>query len=314
MLPELYIHSFCAISPAGMLNASSHSSAAQTAQGPKAACKEPDYKELIPPMQLRRMSKPVRTGVAAAKLCMKTYSDFMPASIHVGTAYGMLDDSENFLRRMMDQDEQMLNPTAFIQSTHNTVSGQIALSVGCTAHNMTYVHRAHSFENALLDAALMLPELDEDALMLTGAVEECTNTSFAVLERFGVYNEHQAAGEGAVFFCMSGSHREDSVACLQHVEMFNAADDDTANVLLDALLNRYNAEEHDLFLQSGDATHAAFKDTEDYSRYCGKYATMSAWGLAYACLRLRESGLKRCWLLTRFGNQYSLTVLHNPGT
>ena len=57
-----------------------------------------------------------------------------------------------FLRKMIEFEEKMLSPTAFIQSTHNTVGAQIALLLKCHHYNNTIVHRAFSFENALTEA------------------------------------------------------------------------------------------------------------------------------------------------------------------
>ncbi len=137
----MYINSFCSITPAGVITSEDQVTDLNVLTGTRASCVEPDYKDLIPPMQLRRMTKPVRTGVAAAKLCLQAAGVSLPDAIHAGTAFGMLQDSEHFLQKLIVQEEQALAPTAFIQSTHNTVAGQIALSLGCYGHNMTYVHK-----------------------------------------------------------------------------------------------------------------------------------------------------------------------------
>lgn len=283
-------------------------------QGLRVAVAEPDYKDLIPAMQLRRMTKPIRIGIAAARLCMQSNGNFMPGSIHIGTAYGMLEDSENFLKKILEQDEQMLNPTAFIQSTHNTVSGQIALSIGCTAHNMTFVHKAHSFENALLDASLCLKKMDENENILVGAVEECTDTSYEILKRFGIYDEGaNIAGEGATFFGISKNKLHQSIAEIKAFEMFKAAD----IPMLEATVNRFmensgvtgNVAINDLLIKTTDNNDPIFTAAESYQQYSGKYATMSAFGLAYACLKLKESGKEYCWLLNGFGNHYSIMLL-----
>ena len=58
----------------------------------------------------------------------------------------------------MDNREQMLNPTAFIQSTFNTVGAQLALLLKIHAYNVTYVHRGLSFESALIDGIISIAE------------------------------------------------------------------------------------------------------------------------------------------------------------
>jgi len=306
----MYINSFSGITPAGIINPYTTAKELQPLTGAKVPAVEPDYKDLIPPMQIRRMSKPIRIGVAAAKLCMQSHHNFMPRSIHVGTAYGMLDDSEIFLKKILEQEEQLLNPTAFIQSTHNTVSGQIALSIGCTAHNMTFVHNAHSFENALLDASLFLNELGDDDNILVGAVEECTDTSYEILKRFGIYDDTNIAGEGAVFFALSKGRQEGSIAKIETFEMFKAKDTTALEKAVNNFREKHGSSDGDLFINGTDANlEPMFNEAENYQPYSGKYATMAGFGLAYACLRLRESGKKRCFLLNGFGNNYSLILL-----
>ena len=44
------------------------------------------------------------------------------------------------MNALMDNREQMRNPTAFIQSTFNTVGAQLALLLKIHAYNVTYVH------------------------------------------------------------------------------------------------------------------------------------------------------------------------------
>lgn len=50
------------------------------------------------------------------------------------------------MNALMDNREQMLNPTAFIQSTFNTVGAQLALLLKIHAYNVTYVHRGLSLK------------------------------------------------------------------------------------------------------------------------------------------------------------------------
>jgi hypothetical protein len=308
----MYINSFCSISPAGVLTPDTVLSSLQQVNGTIAYCQEPDYKDIIPPMQLRRMTKPVRTGVAAAKMCMQNISENMPASIHVGTAYGMLQDSENFLQKMIVQEEQMLNPTAFIQSTHNTVAGQIALSMGCLAHNMTFVHKAHSFESALLDAELMP---DQEGQILTGAVDELTQTSYAILERFGVYNDQNTAGEGATFFLLSNEKKEHSIAQLTAFDMFIADSTEHAEEKVIAFCNQHNLKiaEEDLVLTGtqDEFTPQAFKANKsiDFKQYCGEFPTAAAFAMAMASLYLKEEKTNRCWILNASGKHYSIYCL-----
>ena len=165
---------------------------------------EPDYDRFVDSKMIRRMSRIVKMGVAAAMTCLRNGGVENPAAILTATAYGCLEDSSSFLRRMIEFEEKMLSPTAFIQSTHNTVGAQIALLLKCHNYNNTIVHRAFSFENALTEASLILQE--GTGPVLIGAVDEITEDRHTILSRFGLYkNTGEAAGISPVkelhFFC-----------------------------------------------------------------------------------------------------------------
>ena len=76
---------------------------------------EPDYKPFISPTASRRMAKGVKMGVATATEALKQAQIAMPEAILVGTGMGCLQDSEKFLKGILDNQEQYLTPTAFIQ-------------------------------------------------------------------------------------------------------------------------------------------------------------------------------------------------------
>ncbi len=316
----MYINSICSISAAGTITDKEALPALLSTNENRKQCIEPDYKDLIPPMQLRRMSKPVRTGVAAAKICLGEERNL--TAINIGTAYGMLQDSENFLDKMISQEEQMLNPTAFIQSTHNTVSGQIALGIQCNAHNMTFVHKGHSVESALLDAQLIL-EQQPASQILIGAVDECTDTSFEILKQFDIYNDEVAAGEGAHFLLLSGEKKESSIANLVAFEMFRANDIANVELHLQTFLanNNIAPQATDLVVlgNNGNAKDAAiyqsitatfFEENEivNYKEYSGEYPTAVGFALSLAALEVKDK-YDCVWVINNFGSHWSVYCL-----
>ena len=117
-----------------------------------------DIKELIPEMNLRRrMSRVVKSGVAAGIESLLEFGDRAAVeAVVTATGLGCIADSEKFLDSLIANEERMLNPTPFIQSTFNTVGAQIALLRGLHCYNTTYANRWTSFENALTDAALRI--------------------------------------------------------------------------------------------------------------------------------------------------------------
>jgi len=115
--------------------------------GNRLACIEPDYKTFIDAKLIRRMSRIIRMGVAAAMECLQEAGVKVPDAIITGTAYGCLEDTGLFLTKMVQYNEELLTPTAFIQSTHNTIGAQIGLMLQCNNYNNAFVHRGFCLES-----------------------------------------------------------------------------------------------------------------------------------------------------------------------
>ena len=109
------------------------------------------------------MSRIVKMGVFAALSCLRNAEVEIPDAIIAGTGLGCLEDTEKFLGSMYTSEEKLLNPTPFIQSTHNTVAGAIALAIKCHGYNATYTHRGFSFESALIDALMQIHDKSRHA-------------------------------------------------------------------------------------------------------------------------------------------------------
>ena len=123
--------------------------------GNRMMCIEPDYAPYFDAGSLRRMSRVVKFSAAAALIALKDSGITQLDAITTGTGYGLLENSEKFLKSMAESTGPVLSPTSFIQSTHNTVGATIALITGCNAHNNTFSHKGFSFESALIDARPM---------------------------------------------------------------------------------------------------------------------------------------------------------------
>src|SRR5512138_2781239 len=95
-------------------------------QEPYVRCLDPDFKNFISPIDARRMSKLIKRAIITAKTCIAESGIDMPDAIISGTGLGSIDDTEKFLSAMIENNEKFLQPTYFIQSTHNTISSQIA--------------------------------------------------------------------------------------------------------------------------------------------------------------------------------------------
>lgn len=188
------------------------------------------YKNYIDANILRRMSRILRMGVACAKESLRTVHDsdayLQPEAIVVGTGLGCLMDTEKFLDTALTV-EGMLPPTSFIQSTHNTIAGQISLSLGNHAYNMTHTQNFVSFEHAMLDGILCLEEGSGDVLV--GGADERIMLLDMVAENFGFPEVPLASGVS--FFRLSSSPDEHSLACVLDVEVITGGKDPKENLI-----------------------------------------------------------------------------------
>ncbi len=190
---------------------------------------EPSYKEFIAPNLLRRMGRAIKMGVATANLAINQAGIKNVDAIITGTGLGCFEDSERFLLAMLNNDEQFLTPTSFIQSTHNTVGSQIALIMKCHKYNYTYVHRGFSFESTLQDALMLFAEGKETALV--GGIEEHTPNFVVLNRRANKFKNFDSAmpfwksttkgvqmSEGAAFFALSKHKTEKSLSCIAGIQ------------------------------------------------------------------------------------------------
>ena len=276
--------------------------------GNRLACIEPDYKEFIDPKQIRRMSRIIRMGVAAAMECLQEAGIKVPDAIVTGTGYGCLEDTNSFLSKMVEFNEELLTPTAFIQSTHNTIGAQIGLLLQCNNYNNAFVHRGFSFESALLDGMMLLKE-NEASNVLVGAIDEITNSSHAILNRLGLYKQGPVsnldiyktqtkgtiAGEGAAFFLLANEPSATDYAKLGGLHTFYkpAGIKEIEKQIL-SFLQGHSISINDIDMiitgKNGDTrsdkvysqlakTVFNNKDTINFKNLCGEYPTASAFAM-----------------------------------
>lgn len=198
----------------------------ETSEG-KVAAKHPNYRDIISPAAARRMAPAVKMGVAAAAKALQEAGVEQPEAIITGSGMGCMQDTEKFLNALLENHEEFLTPTAFIQSTHNTVGGQIALGLKCNSYNNTYVHGSLSFESAMQDAQLTIQE-GSATPVLVGGVDEL-GTEFvhyvALKEQQEAYPKKVPSAEGAAFFVMSGHPKEEAV-CLKEMQSYRVVSED----------------------------------------------------------------------------------------
>ena len=115
-----------------------------------------DYKEYISPKEGRRMGKLMKAATLTSLMALREAGIECPDAIITATANGMLETSEKFLVDMVDNGEETLSPTLFMQSTHNTIGSAIAIRTQCHGYNITYTQGKDSMKWALRDAERLI--------------------------------------------------------------------------------------------------------------------------------------------------------------
>lgn len=301
--------------------------------------KKPDYKKYIIPSMIRRMSIGVKMGVVASSIALKEANIEIPEAIVTGSGMGCLRDSEKFLSNILDNDEQFLTPTAFIQSTHNTVGAQVALGLGCKAYNVTYVHDATSFETSLIDAMMMMDEGESNVLV--GGVDEIGNHTTKLHQLInlakneesfenGILNSNTKGAvysEGAQFFVLENEKKSNTYAKLLDVTHFNDLEKIEVTKKLGLFLknNEVSISEIDAVLLglNGDVVYDDYyKNLQNgllknipqvaYKQFSGEYNTASAFGTWVACSVLKNQLIPTGFLLNSIDKKsYKNVLLYN---
>lgn len=237
---------------------------------------EPDYRQFIPPTLLRRMSKVIRLGVTPG---LKMPESNHVKGIIVGTGVGCFDNSIQFSKKYIHGQEGLLSPTDFIQSTDNTIAGQLGLILKNNGYNITWTHKGIAFENALIDAMLLCNE--ETCTVLVGGVDE----HISLFE-----SEHSThdkwAGEGSSFFIL-GTESTNARAKIEACETLAIDNniENTVNLFLES--NKLNKPEIILY---GNSFLSAVEipvsvmgiNVFNYSAVCGLYLTNPAFAMHLA--------------------------------
>ena len=130
-----------------------------------------DYKEYISPKEGRRMGKLMKAATLTSLMALREANIECPDAIITATANGMLETSEKFLVDMVDNGEETLSPTLFMQSTHNTIGSAIAIRTKCHGYNITYTQGKDSMKWALRDAERLI-RMGKAKTVLVGCHDE----------------------------------------------------------------------------------------------------------------------------------------------
>lgn len=308
MKKAIYISSISSVSPQNTFDNSVFLNQIVSHKDTTITVIAPDYKAFIPPAAARRMAKGIKMSMASAKTVLSeaNLKENDIDAIIVGTGLGCIGDSEKFLSAIIDNKEQYLTPTRFIQSSHNTVAGQIALGIACKGHNFTYVHSAISFESALLDAKMQL-ELNEAQHIIVGGVDELVahhvdthrlikHIKEEPVETMSLLNSGTKGavfGEGANFFVVSNEKQTTSHSQLIALTTYNTLSKEKVSDKISSFIKDQGIEINDVDLvimgNNGDIefdnlydelNEGIFKNTPQayFKHLSGEFDTASGFG------------------------------------
>lgn len=339
-MKTVYINSVCSISSQKTFDNSEFLDEIVSYENNIIPAVNPNYKDYIRPADSRRMAKGVKMGVVASKIALKEANLDNVDAIITGTGMGCLRDSEKFLSAIIDNEEQYLTPTSFIQSTHNTVGGQIALNLHCKGYNFTYVHASISFESAVLDAKLML-ENNEANTILIGGVDEIGEYTYDLHQLINhIKTEKITASqvldsktkgaifsEGANFFVLSNKKATSSYAEIVAVNTYNTLGNAKIADLAQTFLkeNNLDIESIDVLIlgNNGDVnfddfynelSSGIFKNTQQayYKHLSGEFMTASSFSVWLASKIIKTQKLPDIVKLNKLqDSNYKTILLYN---
>ncbi len=314
-MSAVYINSIACISAQDTLNENFFENLQTQNSSTLLKAIEPNYKEFIPPAMSRRMSKTVKMSSVASNYALKEAGIENPDAIIVGTGMGCSQDSEKFLKNVIENNEEFLTPTFFIQSTHNTVSGQIALGLQCHAYNFTYVNTSSSLEFSMLDAKLQIND-GEAENVLVGSTDEQTDRTMELYKLNNTIKKEENLpvdylnsttegviwGEGSSFFVLGKEKAETSYAQLKDIQIINKLELAETQQFVEDFLAKNNLKSEDIDAVilgfSGDSeSDVYYKKVSElflnsallhYKHLSGEFNTASGFSIFMACHILKK--------------------------
>ena len=277
----------------------------------------PDFKVYLSPVQLRRLSRMLRIGMTAATICLEDAGIKVPNGIVTATGYGFLEETEKFLKELLERNEKQLTPTYFMQGTYNALAGLVALSVKCTGYNNTYVSKGFAFENALQDCMLRLNE-DRNLNLLLGSYDESAAVQYTAgmrehqfkteptnsLDIFKNKTDGCVQGESSCFFALSGQQAASTWCHVEGVRLIYLPDsaDDLKSAINTFLENHSirlseidlvvsgmsGCKSRDQLLENVENTLFVNNPVAYFKHLCGEFCTATSFGMWLAASILKK--------------------------
>ena len=191
---------------------------------------DPDFKQFISAGDARRMGKLLKRALATSLSALQEGGIENPDAIITGTGFGSIENTELFLDALVREGEQLLKPTQFMQSTHNTASSLIGIHTKCHGYNSTYSQKGFSFDSALYDAWMQF-RIGRIESALVGSHDEMSPVFSGFVRKAGHVKEGEICSEAAVSVLMAESG-DNAYCTLEGVKLFDSPSQDTLKQFL----------------------------------------------------------------------------------
>ena len=267
----------------------------------------PAFREYIAPNEARRMGNIMKRAIVTSLKVLKETGIEHPDAIITGTSIGSLDYTEKFLDALVENGEESLSPTYFMQTTHNTVSSAISIYTGTHSYNTTYSHGGISFELALKDAWMQF-WLGQISNALVGGHDEMVQSYYELLRKTGYVGIEGMVpcSECSMSMMLNTEASTDNLCELAGVSVFRMKSIQNIRKHLERLLKETqldlaaiqtvmtgvngNPENDQLYQPVLDELFPQAKHLE-YKHLFGENFTVSALGLYAAAHQMKKQGM-----------------------
>lgn len=268
---------------------------------------DPNFRDWLNPLESRRMGKILKRALVTAQKVMHDSGVQQPDAVITGTGLGCIENTELFLDQLCREGEEMLKPTYFMQSTHNTISSLISIHDHLHGYNTTYSHKSVSFDSALLDAFTQLRLGDIRTALVTGN-DEMTPSYFNILQRAGYVGQpgQVAAGETSVAMMLT-TDPADALCEIEEVSM-SVRGVQQPLAPADLLVLGTNGVPQNDQLYREVAQQMPGVETFEYKRLFGESYTVSGLGI-YAAAHLLSQGRASRVLFVNHSDNLNVTFV-----
>lgn len=261
---------------------------------------EPEYYSFPPTVNLRRIPRMGKIGLACAQKCT-TDSESAADAIFTGTGMAMMDDSEEFLKQITGSHPNLCRPTPFIHSTHHLIPSLIAKTFQITGPNINFIQQAHSFESAFIESLLFFSEQPQKKVLL-GSFDEINSSLFNLLKNSDSFNlrtqsleqDHDKWGEGVAFFLLSDLKPVGKSVSIREVKTLPIPKnkEELLSALQEFLSRHTDLRSDEMFVLSGEGSkpdndfiqYLAESELKEYNlvrfkEICGEYFTSSSFAI-----------------------------------